>query len=302
MKKVNDISIGKNNALKDLMDQFSASGGFTSKKLADAAKMLKKMEDDAGTIKFLSFPADIISTGVRGPIRDAIEKRLFDVIITTCGTLDHDIARTFSKYYHGSFDMDDVELSKKGIYRLGNVIIPKDNYGKIIEEKMQKFLSTIEVRQWSTYEIIWELGKFINRKESLLYWAYKNKIPVIVPGITDGAVGSQLWTFWEMNKKFGINMFLDEHLLSDIVFTSKKTGALMIGGGISKHHTIWWNQFRGGLDYAIYITTAVEWDGSLSGARTREAISWGKIKPRANHITVEGDATVLLPLLLSYII
>lgn len=302
MKKVNDISLNGKTTLAGLMDQFSRSGGFTAKKFADAALMLRKMENDDGTVKFLSFPADIISTGTRGPIRDALQKKLFDVIITTCGTLDHDIARTFSKYYHGSFDLDDVELSKKGIYRLGNVVIPKDNYGKVIEEKMQEFLSGIEIKQWSTYELIWELGKFIDNKNSLLYWAYRNRIPVIVPGITDGAVGSQLWTFWEMNKNFGINMFADEHLLSDIVFTAKKTGALMIGGGISKHHTIWWNQFRGGLDYAIYITTAVEWDGSLSGARTREAISWGKIKPKANHITVEGDATILLPILLSYIL
>lgn len=302
MKKVDDLSINGKTTLAGLMDQFSKSGGFTAKKFADAALMLRKMEKDDGTVKFLSFPADIISTGTRGPIRDALQKKLFDVIITTCGTLDHDIARTFSKYYHGSFDLDDVELSKKGIYRLGNVVIPKENYGKVIEEKMQEFLSGIEIKQWSTYELIWELGKFIDNKNSILYWAYKNRIPVIVPGITDGAVGSQLWTFWEMNKGFGINMFADEHLLSDIVFTAKKTGALMIGGGISKHHTIWWNQFRGGLDYAIYITTAVEWDGSLSGARTREAISWGKIKPKANHITVEGDATILLPILLSYIL
>jgi len=301
MKKVDDISLNKKIKVKELIEQFSNSGGFTAKKFSDAALMLKRMEDDMGTVKFLSFPADIISTGTRGPIRDALKNKLFDVVITTCGTLDHDIARTFSKYYHGSFDLDDVELSKKGIYRLGNVVIPRDNYGKIIEEKMQEFLSAIEIREWSTNDLIWELGKFINNENSLLYWAYKNKIPVIVPGITDGAVGSQLWTFWEMNKNFRLNVFLDEHLLSDIIFTAKKTGALMIGGGISKHHTIWWNQFRGGLDYAIYITTAVEWDGSLSGARTREAISWGKIKPKANHITVEGDATILLPMLLSYI-
>jgi len=302
MKKVDDVSLNGKTTLAGLMDQFSKSGGFTAKKFADAASMLRKMENDDGTVKFLSFPADIISTGTRGSIKDALQKKLFDVIITTCGTLDHDIARTFSKYYHGSFDLDDVELSKKGIYRLGNVVIPKENYGKVIEEKMQEFLSGIEIKQWSTYELIWELGKFIDNKNSILYWAYRNRIPVIVPGITDGAVGSQLWTFWEMNRSFGINIFADEHLLSDIVFTAKKTGALMIGGGISKHHTIWWNQFRGGLDYAIYITTAVEWDGSLSGARTREAISWGKIKPRANHITVEGDATILLPILLSYIL
>ena len=71
----------------------------------------------------------------------------------------------------------------------------------------------------------------------------------------------------------------------------------MIGGGISKHHVIWWNQFRNGLDYAVQVTTAPEWDGSLSGARVREAVSWGKVKPEARRVTVEGDATVLLPLL-----
>jgi len=69
----------------------------------------------------------------------------------------------------------------------------------------------------------------------------------------------------------------DETLLSDLVWNSKVSGALMIGGGVSKHHTIWWNQFKDGLDYTVFITTATEYDGSLSGARTREAISWGKI-------------------------
>ena len=72
----------------------------------------------------------------------------------------------------------------------------------------------------------------------------------------------------------------------------------MVGGGISKHHTIWWNQFRDGLDYAVQVTTAPEWDGSLSGARVREAVSWGNVRPKARRITVEGDATVLLPLIL----
>jgi len=302
MKKVKDLEINSNTSLRELVESFGLAGGFTAKKVYDAAKMLEMMENEKEITRILSFPADIISTGSRGLIRKMVEEKKFDIIITTCGTLDHDIARAFSSYYHGDFEMDDIELAKRGIYRLGNVIIPKENYGKIIEEKMNEFFNSIEKKEWSTYELVWELGRFINKKDSILYWAYVNKIPIIVPGITDGAVGSQLWSHWEIERNFKINIFLDEHLLSDIIFTAKKTGALMIGGGISKHHTIWWNQFRGGLDYAIYITTAVEWDGSLSGARTREAISWGKIKPRARHITVEGDATVLLPLVASFIL
>ncbi|MVT13782.1 MAG: deoxyhypusine synthase [Euryarchaeota archaeon] len=302
MKKVKDLEINSNTSLRELVESFGLAGGFTAKKVYDAAKMLEMMENEKEITRILSFPADIISTGSRGLIRKMVEEKKFDIIITTCGTLDHDIARAFSSYYHGDFEMDDIDLAKRGIYRLGNVIIPKENYGKIIEEKMNEFFNSIEKKEWSTYELVWELGRFINKKDSILYWAYVNKIPIIVPGITDGAVGSQLWSHWEIERNFKINIFLDEHLLSDIIFTAKKTGALMIGGGISKHHTIWWNQFRGGLDYAIYITTAVEWDGSLSGARTREAISWGKIKPRARHITVEGDATVLLPLVASFIL
>jgi deoxyhypusine synthase len=82
-------------------------------------------------------------------------------------------------------------------------------------------------------------------------------------------------------------------------FTAKKTGALIIGGGISKHHTIWWNQFKDGLDYVVYISTADEWDGSLSGARPREAVSWGKISEKARRTMVEGDASVILPLMAS---
>jgi deoxyhypusine synthase len=87
----------------------------------------------------------------------------------------------------------------------------------------------------------------------------------------------------------------DQTKLSDLVFEAKKSGAFMIGGGISKHHTLWWNQFRGGLDYAVYITTANEWDGSLSGALVAEAISWGKVTTNASQATIHGEASTLLP-------
>ena len=118
-----------------------------------------------------------------------------------------------------------------------------------------------------------------------------------MPGITDGAFGSQLWSLRQKHSDFSIDLLKDEDELAEIVFKNDKTGALIVGGGISKHHTIWWNQYKDGLDYAVYLTTAVEHDGSLSGARMREAVSWKKVRPQARYITVEGDATVLLPLL-----
>ena len=120
-----------------------------------------------------------------------------------------------------------------------------------------------------------------------------------IPAITDGAVGYQLWSFWQDHREFRIDEFRDEADLAEIVFGAKRSGALIIGGGVSKHHTLWWNQFRDGLDFAVYITTAQEYDGSLSGARLREGVSWGKVKEAAMHVTIEGDATALLPLMLN---
>ena len=78
-----------------------------------------------------------MSTGVRGIIRDMIKNKMFECIITTCGALDHDIARTYNRYYAGDFRMDDFTLLKKKIHRLGNVLVPVNNYGPLIEEKVQ---------------------------------------------------------------------------------------------------------------------------------------------------------------------
>ena len=307
-RTVKDIVLSENMTIKKLVNQFYESGGFTAKKVATGVEILKDMLNEKNCVKFLSFPACIIATGTRGVIKELVKRKFFDVIVTTCGTLDHDLARVWRDYYHGSLMMDDKKLHKKGINRLGNILIPNECYGEILEKKMQPILKEIYSvkREWSTKEIIWEFGKYLekekNGKDSIIYWAWKNNIPIFVPGITDGAFGSQLWMFYQDHRDFKIDLFKDEQELADIVFTAEKTGALMIGGGISKHHTIWWNQFRDGLDYAVYITTAVEYDGSLSGARTREAVSWGKISEKAKYVTIEGDATVILPLLAAAIL
>ncbi len=299
-KAVEDIQIRKNMTIEELIKAFHGSGGFSAKNIAIAVDIIKDMMGDKDSVNFLSFPACITATGTRGVIKELIKEGMFDVVITTCGTLDHDIARSIKDYYHGSFFMDDEELLEQGINRLGNVLVPNESYGTLLEAYMQPILEELYesgIRDISTRDLIWEFGKRMDNEDSILHWAYKNQIPIFVPGITDGAFGSQVWQFHQQHRDFKIDILKDEDLLADIVFTAEKSGALMIGGGISKHHTIWWNQYKDGLDRAVYITTAVEYDGSLSGARMREAISWGKVNKKGTYITVEGDATVILPLI-----
>jgi len=300
-RPVKDISIKKGDGVSEIFDAMSKSGGFESRNLAEGLNILSTMIEDKQCLKFLSFVGAVVSTGLRGIITDMVKNKMCDVVITTCGALDHDIARHFSNYLEGSFTLDDSKLADEGIHRLGNVLVPLENYGPLIEEKVQAFLQKEYQggkKEMSTHEVCKSIGANLG-EDSFLYWAHKNGIPVVVPGIMDGAVGSQIWMFGQKHNDFRVNVAADGDLLSGLIFKAKKSGALMIGGGISKHHTLWWNQYREGLDYAVYITTAQEFDGSLSGALVREAISWGKVTQNAKQTTIHAEATTILPFLYS---
>jgi len=301
-RRVEDVRVDDRPSLDTLVRRLEAGGGFSAKGVADGVDLLARILGDREMTTFLSFPADIVATGTRGVLASLVRAGYVDAIVTTCGTLDHDLARSFRPYYHGAWELDDRALHRRHLYRLGNLVIPERNYGAIVEAKMQPILRRLwarGVRALSTVDLAWAIGEAIpaTARSSLLRAAFERRVPVIVPGITDGAVGSQVWLFWQDHRALTLDLLADEQRLSDLVFEAKRAGAILLGGGISKHHTIWWNQFRGGLDAALYLTTAVEWDGSLSGARTREAISWGKVKANARHQTVEGDVTLLLPLM-----
>ena len=303
-RPVKDIEIDSNTSIEKIFEELSQSGGFESVNLSDGLEILTKMISDEKCLRFISFVAAVISTGLRGIIKDMIKNKWFDVAITTCGALDHDIARHFSHYKEGSFTMDDKELADQNIHRLGNVLVPMESYGPIIEEKMQEFLEEEYqngTREMTTVEICKMIGKHLG-EDSFLFWAYKNDVSVVVPGIVDGAVGSQIWLFTQKHHDFKLNIIGDAELLSGLIFKAKKSGAFMIGGGISKHHTLWWNQYREGLDYAFYITTAQEFDGSLSGALVKEAISWGKVTQDAKQTTLHAEVTTILPFIYSALV
>ena len=301
---IEDYSFSEGMSVDELVSQMEKAWGFTAGKLATGLNILEKMARDKKCIKFISFTGNLVATGTRGALKELVKRKLVDVIVTTCGTIDHDVARCWKDYYKGSFLMNDAKLRDKDINRLGNVLVPNDSYGIVIEEKMRVLLQSLwgeGMKEVSSRQLCHEIGKRVCNESSILYWAARNNIPVYVPGITDGAVGYQAW-FFSQDHDFRINLLRDSGELNEIVFNAKRTGALIIGGGISKHHTLWWNQFKDGLDYAIYISTADEWDGSLSGARPREAVSWGKISEKAKKTMIEGDASVILPLMVSALI
>lgn len=305
LHRVKDIHVRASDDVREIVDAMGQSGGFMAKNLADVCATLDSMYSRRECVKFLSFPADIVATGTRGLLIDLVNEGMVDAIVTTCGTLDHDIARTVGDYYQGSFEADDLRLHREKYHRLGNVFVPLDSYGPAIERWLQPVLGRLYDRgekSITTERLCREIGLELGSRRSLLYNAARKGIPVFVPGITDGAVGSQLWLFAESHRDFRVDLIGDERRLSDITSEAHETGALVLGGGISKHHLIWWNLFRGGLDYAVYVTTASESDGSLSGARVSEAVTWGKVKERARQASLTAEITTVLPFIVSYLL
>lgn len=303
-RRVREVRIANDMKLKQLVDGMRNIGGFSAQHMIEGIDILDEMLKTKSSFNFLSFPADIIATGLRGMIANSVKH--FDAIVTTGGTIDHDLARAYGgKYSIGSFYADDKELHRLDIYRLGNVFIERDEYGLAIEKYFGQIMNDLYKsadykEEYSASQLLSEFGKRIKDNDSILRQAYLNKVPIFNPGILDGAFGTQLSIF-SQDHDFKLNLIKDELALSNISFDNKTTGALMVGGGISKHHVIWWNQFKGGLDYAVYITTASQYDGSLSGARLTEAVSWGKVKEKGKQVTIDGDATIILPIIFAYL-
>jgi len=298
LDEIKDIKLNESgNSAGDLVNIFSASG-FQASHLADAVEILRKMKEEKCTI-FLAFTANMAASGLRGIFAELCKSHFIDAIVTTAGSIDHDVIKSLVPYYKGAFDVNDVELHKKSINRLGNIFIPTGHF-VLFEKKMQNFLSEAYANNKSISPK--QLNEFIGSKlneSSFLFHAAKNKIPVFCPGITDGAIGLQMFFFKQNHPDFCVDVTGDMKELANLVLNAEKTAGIILGGGISKHHVIGANIVREGLDYAVYVSTASEYDGSLSGAQTKEAKSWGKIQEKGKTANVVGDATILFPIMIA---
>lgn len=150
---------------------------------------------------------------------------------------------------------------------------------------------------WTPSKVIQRLGEKINDKSSIYYWAAKNKIPVFSPALTDGSLGDMMYFHSHRNPGLILDIISDLKRLNTMAVKAINSGIIIIGGGVIKHHICNANLMRNGADYAVYINTASEYDGSDSGARPDEAISWGKIKKDATPVKIYADASLVFPLI-----
>ena len=275
--------------------------GFQASHLAQGIEIVKAMRREKARI-FLSFTSNQISSGNREIIKYLVKHKKVDILVTSAGGVEEDIIKCLKPFVLGNFEVSGRMMFENGVNRTGNIFVPNDRFA-LFDDFIQKFFERIYKVQKETgkvfcpNDLIRELGLEINDENSILYWAAKNDIPIFCPGLIDGSLGDLIYFFKQSHPDFLIDVTKEMKDIVDLVLNSEKTGAIILGGGISKHFTLNANIFKEGLDYAVYVNTAQEYDGSDSGARVEEAITWGKVKVNAPSVKIHADATIVFPLL-----
>lgn len=160
-------------------------------------------------------------------------------------------------------------------------------------------IQNTEKKTFTPRKIIKYLGKKINNPESIYYWCAKNHIPVFCPALTDGSIGDMMFFNNFRHPGFVVDILGDLVKLNKMALRAKKTGQIILGGGVVKHHINNANLMRNGADFSVFINTAQEYDGSDAGARPDEAVSWGKIKVNAESVKIHAEVTLVFPIIVA---
>jgi deoxyhypusine synthase len=281
------------------------STGFQASNLGKAIEIIKQMRDNHSYI-YLGYTSNMVSSGLREIFRYLAEHKLVDVIVTSAGGIEEDFIKCLGDFKLGSFNADGSSLREKGINRIGNIFVPNSRYVKFEKfclEIFEKYKDEILTPSRLIKIFGEEIGKTEKGKESIYYWCWKNDIPVFCPAIMDGSLGDMIYFFKQKNKNFKIDISEDTVELNNTSAGKTKTGMIILGSGVVKHAICNANLYRNGADYAVYINSFAEFDGSDSGASPEEAKSWGKIKgsKESDSVKVVGDATIIFPLIVAQI-
>jgi deoxyhypusine synthase len=317
-------------ALDSIVGEFSATG-FQASHLGSAFKIVDEMLDwslddvpipddedecfrdsvyrqSVRSKLWLSYTSNMVSSGCREYIRFLVQHNMVQVLVTTAGGIEEDFIKCLpnSNTYLGSFnEIKGPRLRQQGLNRIGNLICPNDNYCRF-DDWITPIINTMHDEQdknnsliWSPSTIIKRLGMEINDERSIYYWAAKNNISVFCPALTDGSLGDMLYMHTYRRPGFIVDIVSDIRRINDEALRARKSGVIILGGGVNKHHTLNANLMRNGADWCVFINTGIEYDGSDAGASPDEAVSWGKLRPKARSAKVWCDASIAFPLLVA---
>lgn len=302
-KRVKHIELKPEMRVDELVEEMGKSGVFSAGRVAKAVEIYHEMLNAGSTI-FMGVGGAMVPGGLRRVLTQAINEELVNVIVTTGANVTHDLIEAFGGYHaRGEALVDDAGLRERGISRIFDVYVPQQIF-ELFEDKIQPMFAEVTKKgaRISSAELLRRIGSHLEDENSFVKAAATKNVPVFCPAIADSILGLQAWLY-SQEHELNIDCLRDVHEMVDLASNAKEPGAVLLGGGVPKNFI-----FQSMLltpksfKYAIQITMDRPEPGGLSGATLEEAKSWGKVTPDAKLVTVIGDVTVILPLLVASVL
>jgi deoxyhypusine synthase len=298
---VEQVSLRPGMSVDELMRELARAGAYNGGALARAADIYERMLTDRETVKFFGLAGAMVPAGMGGIVSDLLSRGHIDVLVSTGANLTHDIIEALGcRHYHGSAFCSDIELRHDEINRIYDVYLPNTAF-ITFENFIQDALASLDPgHTYPITELLTILGRRLDH--GILSTAAARRVPVYCPAVADSMIGLQCWLY-SQSGKISVDAFSDMKDLIDRCFTAEKAGAFLVGGGVPKNFILQGMLMTPqGFTYAVQLTGDRPDLGGLSGATLDEARSWGKITADALAVTVYGDATITLPMLVAAVL
>ena len=210
-----------------------------------------------------------------------------------------------------------MKLYEKEIVRIRDVFIKYYETLEAEDQVIQKiFKDSLIDKPFTTAEFSNIIGMISKKRSkhperSFVTAAYDYDVPLYISTLKDSSLALNLAVHRLRNKTYNLDFVKEILEQASIVYNSKKSGILELGGGVPKNSAQQTGPLldqilrrdTGGQDYIIQITDARPDTGGLSGATLEEGKSWGKIQDSHNDvITVYADATIAFPIIALYVL
>ncbi len=282
---------------------------FQGRNLATAHLIWQKMLQDDVTI-FLGMAGALSAGGLRLAVAHLIANRYVDCLVSTGANLYHDLHETRGQHHYiGSPHADDAALAEDRIDRVYDTYASEEEFCSN-DEWIADFAATLETRPYTSREFLYLLGGHLWKntgRDGILTSAYRAHVPIFCPAIADSSIGMGLSQARQHKAGAGyIDIIGDIVESANLVIRRPRTASIVLGGGTPKNfinqasvQAEFYSNQVGGHRYALQIVTDVPHFGGASGSSLEEAQSWGKLATDSARVSVQSDATIALPLLLS---
>ena len=161
---IQHIDIKEHNVVK-LVDSMEKMA-FSARDLNRAAKIYDMMLKDKECAVILTLAGSLFSAGLKKVVFDLVNNNMVDAIVSTGAVMvDQDFFEALGfKHYIGTPFVDDNVMRDLHIDRIYDTFIDEDEL-RVCDETTAKIFDSLEHRPYSSRELLWHFGKYLDENE-----------------------------------------------------------------------------------------------------------------------------------------